>query len=334
MGRPRQHDKHLPRRMRFKHGAYRFRSPEGREITLGRSYDEALHLYADLVNAGKPNLLGDVIDLFMKERMPALAASTARRHRYALAPLREVFGHMHPASIKPSMIYEYRTLRPPISANREVSLLSNLMNLAIEHGLIDTNPCRQVRRLTERPRDRYIEDWEYRAVREIAAPPIQIAMDLAILTGLRLGDLLSLRLDAAKKDGLHLDTSKTGKRIILEWTPLLTAAIDSARAYPGPNHTVRSLMVVVNRRGQPYTVSGFASVWQKLQRRALREQVLQERFRFHDLRAKSTERATDPQQLLGHDNPAITNRVYRRHPRRVMPSAGIWDNSENMGQGE
>ena len=45
-----------------------------------------------------------------------------------------------------------------------------------------------------------------------------------------------------------------------------------------------------------------------------------ERFHFHDLRAVAASRSETPQELLGHDDPRTTNRVYRRGPRTVKPA--------------
>ena len=44
-----------------------------------------------------------------------------------------------------------------------------------------------------------------------------------------------------------------------------------------------------------------------------------ERFTFHDLRAKAGSESDNPTELLAHDDPRTTNRVYRRKPRRVRP---------------
>jgi hypothetical protein len=62
--------------------------------------------------------------------------------------------------------------------------------------------------------------------------------------------------------------------------------------------------------------------------------ALAERFIFHDLRAKS---ASDDElevatEHLAHDDPRITQRVYRRKPRRARPGAKILDASGDIGQ--
>ena len=48
----------------------------------------------------------------------------------------------------------------PVVTNREVALLSNLFNLAVERGDIDRNPCKEVRRNKELSRTRLDEHRE------------------------------------------------------------------------------------------------------------------------------------------------------------------------------
>jgi integrase len=69
-------------------------------------------------------------------------------------------------------------------------------------------------------------------------------------------------------------------------------------------------------------------MWQRLMRRAL-EKGLRERFTFHDLRAKAASAAENATDLLAHDDPRTTNRIYRRAVRRVTPvRRKIVDNSQ------
>jgi integrase len=62
----------------------------------------------------------------------------------------------------------------------------------VEWAAVDTNPCRDVRKFSEPKRERYVTDAEYNAVHKLASPMMRVAMDLAVLTGLRRGDLLTL----------------------------------------------------------------------------------------------------------------------------------------------
>jgi integrase len=54
---------------------------------------------------------------------------------------------------------------------------------------------------------------------------IQCAVDLAVLTGLRPADLLHLTRGNLADDGIEIETSKTGKRILIEWSEALRSAV-------------------------------------------------------------------------------------------------------------
>lgn len=80
------------------------------------------------------------------------------------------------------------------------------------------------------------------------APVIPVAMNLAYLTGMRLGDLVALRWDQIEAEGIRVRQSKTGAKVLLEWTPFLRMAIDAAKQM---RPTVRGLHVLRKRSRQP-----------------------------------------------------------------------------------
>ncbi|MEE9136410.1 MAG: tyrosine-type recombinase/integrase, partial [Gammaproteobacteria bacterium] len=144
---------------------------------------------------------------------------------------------------------------------------------------------------------------------------VQVAMDLAVLTGLRRGDVLSLTRDNLTDEGIFIHTSKTKKDMLIEWSDELRDVIKRALKLPPQ---VRK-PIICTRKGKAYTRDGFYAIWQRLMTKAVEKGV--ERFQFRDLRAKSAsddtlEAAT---QRLGHADPRITENVYRRRPRRVRP---------------
>ena len=71
------------------------------------------------------------------------------------------------------------------------------------------------------------------------------------------------------------------------------------------------------RTGNPYSQSGFKTMWGRLMDAALAAGVIEERFTFHDLRAHYTtyykERFGDLPDM--HANPATTAAVYERSGR-------------------
>jgi hypothetical protein len=79
-----------------------------------------------------------------------------------------------------------------------------------------------------------------------------------------------------------------------------------------------SMWLVCTRPGQRYTSSGIQTAWQRLMTECLREGVIQERYTFHDLRAKARSDGDD-KALLGHADPAKMARTHQRKPIKVQP---------------
>jgi integrase len=173
-------------------------------------------------------------------------------------------------------------------------------------------------RFKETPRDRYIEDSEYHAFREFAGPLIAAYMDFKLLTGLRKSDILKLMRTALKEDGIHVLISKTQQRIIIEWSDHLRAAVCAIKSLPRP---INSIYLYSTRKGQPYTASGFSSIWQRKMAKALETGILEERFTDHDLRAKtgSDTELVHATRLLAHLDSKVTKRHYHRKVPIVRP---------------
>lgn len=147
-------------------------------------------------------------------------------------------------------------------------------------------------------------------------------MDMALLTGLREGDILRLKRSDVTDEGLLVKPSKRGKPLLFERTSELEAAIERAKTLPSE---IASVFLIHNLQGQPYTTDGFRAIWQRYMNKALKNKNIKERFTFHDLRAKSGSDHESGAQL-GHQDPRTTNRIYRRKPQRVTPlRSGILD---------
>lgn len=68
---------------------------------------------------------------------------------------------MWPEDLEPKHVYRYlRDRDAPVRANREITVLSNVMQQAIEMGLIKSTPCKEVRRNEEAPRIRDVSNLE------------------------------------------------------------------------------------------------------------------------------------------------------------------------------
>ncbi|MCG8430391.1 MAG: tyrosine-type recombinase/integrase [Candidatus Omnitrophica bacterium] len=330
MGRQRKSRPDLPRRVYTKGNTYYFVDKDNKWHRLGKEFTKAMQKYAELIGDRFCNNMGQVIDRYLREVAPTKSLRTYKNYLEISKPLRAAFGQISPDRITERTIYKYMDVRPRVAANREKSLLSVVFDYAIRWGVATRNPCRNVRGNPEPPRDREVSYDEYLAVRDLATPSVRCAMDIAISTGLRLGNIIGMQVKDIQKEGLLIElikkrSGKKPKRLLFEWDDFLRQAVDNAmnlhKEYKGARmlKTNQSYLICA-RDGGKYSVGGFKSIWQRLQRKALETGVISERFTFHDLRSFAADRAEDPTSLLGHDSPDITNRVYRRKPRNVKPA--------------
>lgn len=311
MGRTRTSRKDLPSRMYFNHGAYYFVPRSGSKQHLGRDYGDAMRRYADIVQppVGRLNL-GAVMDAYLREKVPKKKPRTQADYIDAIARLRPVFGAMWPEDLEPKHVYQYlRERAAKTRGNREIAVLSNVMQQAVEMGLVTLNPCRQVRRNPETPRERDVLDAEVAGL--MAHTPAWLDAYIAIksLTGLRQGDMLRLGLFNARDDGLFVHTGKRGKRLLFSWTASLTAAWNEAVAMRRKPSEARLF---------PIGASGFKTAWARAMAK-----YSGERFAENDLRAKmagaAIDKGMDVASMLGHSTDAVTRRHYIRGTRKVQP---------------
>ncbi|HUS95525.1 MAG TPA: tyrosine-type recombinase/integrase, partial [Hyphomicrobiaceae bacterium] len=115
----------------------------------------------------------------------------------------------------------------PYQANRTLGVLSKMFNLAEIWGLRPdgSNPCLHVKKYSEQKRERFLGPGEFaalgKALREVEqdGSETQSAIDairLLMLTGCRLGEIMTLKWDYVdlKARELRLPDSKTGAKIV------------------------------------------------------------------------------------------------------------------------
>jgi integrase len=249
--------------------------------------------------------------------------------------LKAVLGKIVPREFLPRHGYAYYNERKKTSHHRainEMALLSHVFTVAVEWGEVDANPCKEIRKKRPKPRRRYVTEAEYQAAYKIMPPMIQCAMDLAVLTALRPSDLLGLQRSNLTDEGIRVHTQKNGKDLIT-WSDELEAVVK--RAWQLPPRFRQHL--IANRRGKPYSISGFISIWYRYMQKALRakDNGMNETFQFRDLRAKSAsdDTAESATARLGHNDPKLTESVYRRKPVVVRPlRSPFWTGAHLFGQ--
>lgn len=247
--------------------------------------------------------------------------------------LRSVFGKMLLVTIEPQHIYVYHDKRGArTAAKREIEVLSHAYTKAVEWGYIKRHPFKgQVRLENNKPRSRYVEDWEIIECLSLhsrrnkgSVRVIQAYIRLKLLTGLRKGDMLRITQDNLKDDGIYIKTSKTKKPVIYEWTNELENTIKMIKE-ARPIDISRYLFCT--SKGKCYisddcSASDWNSMWKRFMTRVIEETKVKKRFTEHDLRAKVASDADSLEHaraLLTHTDARTTNRTYRRKAERVVP---------------
>jgi len=309
--------------MYLKAGSYYFVSHGNKWHNLGRDYVSAMSRYAQLTDNSRPlTLMADVFERYRIEVIPTKAPRTQKDYIRHLRYLQAGLGHLPPGNITSQTVRLYRNERgksAKIQANRELAVLSAVFAELGEWIGHDSNPVRGVKRFEEKSRTRYVSDRELEAFCDYAGPFWTAYLGFKLLTGLRKGDLLRLRLSDLKDDGIHAYISKSSQNIVIEWTPALRAAVDKIRSLKRP---VRGLHLFCRRDGQPYRLNGIGSMWQRKMKAAVTIGVLAEPFWEHDIRAKTgsdMETVEQATELLAHSSSQVTRDSYRRAPVRVKP---------------
>lgn len=278
-----------------------------KKIPLGPDLGRAKLEWAHLENSSlEAYSVAAIIEQYRRKMFPTFKHNTQLGYECYLKNIIPAFGHLPFDAIRPALIREYLDKRSSkISANREISLLSSVWNWArIEDLTAAPNACVGVRKNKEKARTRYVTDEEYRACYARAVPWLQDAMDLALLTGQRIGDVLRMRRDDIREGCLWITQDKTGARVGVEVTGELETTLKRILERP---RAVSSVFLVADDRGQRVK---FYRLWYALQQAKGTAD-----WRIHDLRAKAATDVTDirhAQMLLGHRSEKTTAAVYRR----------------------
>lgn len=196
--------------------------------------------------------------------------------------------------------------RSPATVNRHLSALSKIFSLAEDAELVDSNPCKRVRKFQlDNQRMRVLSAEE--EVRLISALEknelVKQIVQFALHTGMRRGEIFSLKwfdLDF-NRNFIQVRVSKSNKKRLV---PM--------------NETVRWLLVSLEKKSEfvfpsPKTNSRLNQIKTSF-RKAVKRAGLED-FRFHDLRHTAASRMAEAgaspftlMQILGHSDIRMTSR--------------------------
>lgn len=322
MNRPRKKDRHLPACVFLRHGAYWY-VKRGKWTRLAPASDlgGALAEYARIQSHGNGGM-----EALIEESLPALtrgkAPATVKLYELTARQLQRGFKEFSPQQVQPrhvAQMLEDMSATPQM-ANRCASLLRMVFARAVRLQIVESNPCIGIERHPQPKRTRRITLDEYRAIRAKASPRLQMVMDLCVLTGQRIGDVLKMRREDCTEDGVRFLQQKTKTALVVGWNDELRAAVEAAKAAHG---RVASMYVIKGKGALPLA---YQPVWRDWQDAC--EAAGVGGATLHDLRAMSGTEADrqgqDAQALLGHASAQMTKRYLRDRSVPVVhgPSIG------------
>jgi len=290
-----------------RHGAFYY-VKRGKWLPLGRDLGAALHEYARIV-AQPANGVPALIDQALPAITDKVATSTRKQYLSAAVKLRKHFVEFTPDQVRHAdvMVMMDAYTKNPSIGNRLLTVLKQTFDWALERELVAHNPCARIKRHKQEARDRLISPAEFNAIREKAPARLQCIMDLCYLTGQRIGDVLAIKRADLDPEGIYFRQQKTGKKLVVAWSPELRAAVDRAKALTG---NLAPLTLFYGRGGHPPV---HQNVWRAFKSAAKKAGV--QNATLHDLRAMSGTEAErqgeDPTALLGHTD-SRTTKVYLR----------------------
>jgi integrase len=299
----------LPARVYLRHGAYYFVTLAGKWLRLSAERDGLPAMYRALASLSDSEAKSDrmpaVIARWLKIKAADWAEKTATDQERIAADMAEAFADFRPAEVATPVAAEYlrRFAAQPRTHNMHRTMLRQVLAFAALEGLREGfNPVDNIPQMKTPMRCRVVTDAEIEAVKRGAlgatrnGQALVQMIELALLTGQRIGDLLRLRWQDVGDRGIQVEQGKTGAKLLVEWSPALRAAIAACERGDKIGHVLKT------QSGRGYRYAGIRSAWVRACERAGIEDL-----NIHDLRGRAgvdalgeDEDIRKAQRLLGH----------------------------------
>jgi integrase len=244
------------------------------------SYNEAI----ESLKVANTDKFHSIVTQYKADAFKRLAASTRSKWAPWVDRIAEYFGKLRiaqfdrPDKIRPVIIrWRNHWSDKPRTADYGIQVLSHILSYAVDPlGKITKNPCNGLARLYKADRSAIIwTDADLAQLKESCPIAVAHAVDLAVHTGLRLGDLLKLSWNHVGENAITITTGKSGhKRTAI--IPLYDALRAVLASIPR-----RATTVLTSTYKRPWTVNGFGTSFDRAKEAAgLKDRDLH----FHDLR--------------------------------------------------
>lgn len=294
----------LPPRVYIKDGSYWHVASIGKKrkwMKLCRVREGLPAMYLALAKLTADKGLDDMVPKLVADWQATVGIKREKKTRdddaFRCREVSDAFAEFRAEEIRPPDVNGFLAdfKETPRTFNAYRSLLRELMRFAEEKGFrpAGSNPTAAIKPMKTHARNRYITDSELRRIKVGAmvgkdgqltrsGPMICALIDLAYLTGQRIGDLLGLQWSAIGQEGITFKPAKlqgsTKVAVLIEWTPRLREVVERLKAFKRQNIK----FVITTQEGQPYKYHGAGIAWTRATERAGIKDA-----HFHDLRAKA-----------------------------------------------
>jgi len=286
--------------------------------------------YLDIFDVKKESqtCFNELCALYVENFGTQKAFNTSKR--YLLAMVQEHFGERRLSQITHLDLETYRNKRKATPArggkprtdaslNREMALIGHMLNKAVEWGLLEASPFKKGNRLMLKENNhrlRFLTEVEIDALLKACSPHLKSIVETALHTGMRRGELLSLKWEQMRNGFIYLKETKSAKA---RQIPINDRAAQAFRELRHKNQ-LKSPYVFCDSQGRRFheVKHSFTS--------ACRRAGLED-FRFHDLRHTFASHLVMKgiglkavQELLGHADLTMTMR-YAHLSQGHLPAA-------------
>jgi hypothetical protein len=265
-----------------------YQHPDGRSETVGSApvgdkkaianaercaMRKALDFQQGVIVAGS---VAELIDRFRDDAAPTHFRDQSKDglavRAGAYSNLRKFFGTMRPGALKKVHGYQYLDARAkagaPAKANKELALMSTICHYAERWELIEANPFinmkqnRTVKKVRTIYRNQILRFYLWSRKQHAGYGIMGCAGMFTYLTGFRAAEVRPFHVDGLRKEGVRVISAKQkmGEDEVAklrEWSPRLRTVVARAKQA----HSAKRLFLFANAKGQPYTKSGWGSMW-------------------------------------------------------------------------
>jgi len=228
-------NKGLPQNLYFdaRRGTYRYRRPtDGKWFQFGddrgRAIDAASQLNLAFLRGGdlvatvlgeESVTLGEFLGTYERNVLPAreLAKATLDLYAVRFRQIRATLGERPVDQITIRMIAEFLEPLTARAANQARAILVDVFNHAAAKGLCPDNPAAStIPKIEKKQRKRHTVEG-LKAIRGKSPPWLRNAIDLALITAQRRGDILDMKFEDVRDGYLYVVQNKTEKASDAGW---------------------------------------------------------------------------------------------------------------------